>query len=112
MAPLTRDDVDDTVAWMRRVPDSFLSGERARAIIFYLYEQGHGTPTIKKAAELLRFNAFLVRESSTAGTEGTDWNGEDEAKADYDELIAVAQTLDPVDVEAEYKKHRHMRYGD
>ena len=45
---------------------------------------------LKRAAEILREDALGIRESHTLGG---DWQSEDKAKADHDEMMAVAEQL-------------------
>ena len=70
------------------------------------------SPILKVAADLLRFNAGLVRESHTGGTEGLDWSEEPEAEADYRELISTAQALDPFDEAVWWKDFVAQRDGE
>lgn len=59
------------------------------------------TDSIWAAAEhLLRRDAEELRESSTSPRDRDDWTGEEEAKADYDEHIAVADALASLSTEA------------
>lgn len=46
---------------------------------------------LKRAAEILREDAESIRQSHTLGG---DWQGEQEAKADHDEMLAVAEQLE------------------
>lgn len=46
---------------------------------------------LKRAAEILREDAENIREGHTLGG---DWQSEDKAKADHDEMVAVAEQLD------------------
>lgn len=46
---------------------------------------------LKRAAEILREDAESIRQSHTLGG---DWQSEDKAKADHDEMLAVAEQLD------------------
>ena len=46
---------------------------------------------LKRAAEILREDAESIRQSHTLGG---DWQSEDKAKAEHDEMLAVAEKLD------------------
>ena len=58
------------------------------------------TMTLQRAAELLREEALIIKETHANGLnwrEGVDdWSGEPEAKEKYDELLAAADVVSHV----------------